>query len=101
MIRNIKARYEKGVLRTDTPLDLPDGAEVVITIRTGSDRNEPPLERGKIRDALVAAGLVAKCAAKGTTKPKRLPLAERNRLGRLFAGKPPLSEIIIAERDGK
>ena len=57
--------------------------------------------REKIREALIASGLVAKSATKKTTQPKRLPLAERKRLARLFAGRPSLSEIIISERDGK
>ena len=55
----------------------------------------------KIREALIASGLLAKGATKKTEQPKRLPLAERKRLARLFAGEPSLSEIIISERDGK
>ena len=101
MLCNIKATYEKGVLRTDHPLDLPDGTQVVLSVRTSSDHETPPLDRGKIRDALAAAGLVEKESPKKTTKPIRLSLAERKRLGRLFAGEPSLSEIILSERDGK
>ncbi len=67
----------------------------------GIEQETPPPDRGKIRDALAAAGLVGKESPKKTTKPSGLSLAERKRLGRLFSGKPSLSEIVISERDGK
>ena len=101
MFRKIKATYDKGVLRVKTPLDLPDGTEVEITVRISSETEGHTLDRGKVREALMASGLMAKGASPDTTTHKRLPLAERKRLARLFAGKPSLSEILISERDGK
>ncbi len=59
------------------------------------------MDRERIREALIASGLVAKDTAKKSEQPARLPLSERKKLARLFAGEPSLSEFIIAERNGR
>ena len=79
MLCNIKATYEKGVLRTDHPLDLPDGTQVVLSVRTSSDHETPPLDRGKIRDALAAAGLVEKESPKKNNETDKIVLGRKEK----------------------
>ena len=42
MTTNLKAIYEKGVLRLETTLPLPEGAEVVVIVTTHEEDNGEP-----------------------------------------------------------
>jgi predicted DNA-binding antitoxin AbrB/MazE fold protein len=89
------AVYEKGVLRLLTPVSLPERARVRLAILS---EEEPKDESRRVEAVLVAAGLV-----KLTDPPpgtRSVSQARRAELARLYADGAPLSEIIIAERDG-
>lgn len=90
------AIYENGVLRLLTPVSLPERARVRLAILS---EEEPEDEVHQAEAALIAAGLV---------KPASLQVAHRSisqdrraELARLYAEGGPLSDVIIAERDGR
>jgi predicted DNA-binding antitoxin AbrB/MazE fold protein len=90
------AIYEHGVLRLLTPLVLPERKKVRLQI-TEMEDSENDLQRAEA--ALVAAGLIKPGAA--SVDGRTVSDARREELAHLYAGSPPLSEVIIAERDAR
>jgi len=93
----ITAMYEKGVLRPLLPLRLKEHSLVQIQVIS-----EPPAEEAEREDVLrvlLEAGVIRP----HPPAPQRAPVDE----GRLEAARKalgaagPLSELIIAERDGR
>jgi predicted DNA-binding antitoxin AbrB/MazE fold protein len=90
------AIYENGVLRLLTPVSLPERARVRLAILS---EEEPDDELRRAEVALVAAGLVK--LASPQLEPRSISQDRRAELARLYAAGGPLSEVIIAERDGR
>lgn len=96
MISLATAIYEKGTLRLLTPVSLPERARVRVQIQ----------EEDKMSDDVQRA--IAILEASGLVKPLKQPQgaktitpARRAELAHLYAAGGPLSEVIIAERDGR
>lgn len=90
------AIYEDGVLRLLTPVCLPEQTQVRLTILSEED---PKDELQRAETALINAGLV-----KPMNPQQRIRLISQERrseLARLYADGNPLSETIIAERNGR
>jgi predicted DNA-binding antitoxin AbrB/MazE fold protein len=94
----VTAVYERGVLRLLQPLPLPEHTCVriqVLEAGEGGDMNE--IRRAEA--VLIAAGLI-----KPLAPPPDLPQVSEKRLAEVadrYAVGGPLSEVIIAERDGR
>ena len=93
----ITAVYENGILRPLTPLALPEHTRVEIQIV-----NQAPAaatERQQVRQALAAAGIIRPQTATEPIQPvsETALAAAAQTLGQ--AG--PLSDLIIAEREGR
>ena len=96
MTTEAMAIYENGVLRLLTPVSLPEHARVRLAILS---QEGPEDELRRSEAALIAAGLVKPAGPQRELKsvsPRR-----RAELARLYAVGGPLSEVIIAERDGR
>jgi predicted DNA-binding antitoxin AbrB/MazE fold protein len=94
----VTAIYERGVLRLLQPLTLPEQARVRIQV-LGAEHGEEMDEIGRAEAVLVAAGLI-----KPLYPPLDLPQISEKRLAEVadrYAVGGPLSEVIIAERDGR
>ncbi len=93
----ITAMYEKGVLRPLMPLRLKDRS--LVQIQVISEPQTEEAEREEALQALLEAGVIRR----HPPAPQRVPVDE----GRLEAVRKalgaagPLSELIIAERDGR
>ncbi|MBC8446985.1 MAG: antitoxin family protein [Chloroflexi bacterium] len=90
------AIYERGVLRLLTPIALPERARVRIQILE-DQHAEDDLRRAEA--VLIATGLVRQL--KPPPDLKTVSKARRVELARLYANGGPLSEVVIAERDGR
>lgn len=92
----IHAVYEQGVLRPLTPLHLPEHTHVQISIDPISKAEE---ERQRVRQALIAGGVIRPHFASSLIEPiseEALAAAAQ-----ALAKAGPLSELIIAEREGR
>ena len=92
----IHAVYEQGVLRPLTPLHLPEHAHVQISINPISNAEE---ERQRVRQALIAGGVIRPHSVSTLIEPiseEALAAAAQ-----ALANAGPLSELIIAEREGR
>ena len=94
----ITAIYENGVLRPLDPLDLPERTEVQVSIKPLAVSADADAHRRRVREVLVAAGLVLP-----QTEAPDQPLTEQERdeLARRIPPGRQLSEIIIEEREGR
>jgi len=97
MGKTITAVYENGVLRPLIPLLLPEHTQVELRIIKPATTAED--ERQQVRQALMAAGVIRPQPVLEATQPvSETDLAEAAQaLGQ--AG--PLSDLIIAEREGR
>jgi predicted DNA-binding antitoxin AbrB/MazE fold protein len=95
MSETITAIYEGGILRPLVPLHLPEHAQVQVRIITR--RQDSRGERQRVREALLAAGIIHRRPAVDLTSmvSEEELAAAANALGK--AG--PLSELILAERE--
>ncbi len=100
MGQTITAIYEQGILRPLKPLVLAEHSQVEIQIleTTSSVEDENNIRR-RTEEALIAAGLI-KPLAPPSDLPHILP-ERRQALARLYAAGGPLSELVIAEREGR
>lgn len=97
MNETVTAVYEKGVLRPLTPLALPERTHVQIKIVV-----QPPTaqaERQQVRQALLDAGVIR-------PHPPAMPVKEVSEAqlaeaANALAAAGSLSELIIAEREGR
>jgi len=90
------AIYEDGVLRLLTPVSLPERARVRVQILTDEEADD---ELHRAEAALIATGLVK--PLKPPVGLKTVSQARRAELAHLYATGGPLSDVIIAERDGR
>jgi predicted DNA-binding antitoxin AbrB/MazE fold protein len=95
----ITAIYENGVLRPLDPLDLPERTEVQVSIKPLAVSADADAHRRRVREVLVAAGLVLPQPEAPPGQP--LTEQERDELARRIPPGRPLSEIIIEEREGR
>ena len=96
-----EAIYEHGTLRLLSPLELPEQTHVRISV-SWEDTNASVDERLQIEAVLVAGGLMK--AMPLTAEPETIPhvsAARRAELARIFGQGQPLSDLIIADRDGR
>lgn len=96
MVATATAIYEKGTLRLLTPVSLPERARVRVQIQE-EDRIEDDLQRAVA--VLEASGLLK--PARQSQSRQTVSPARRAQLAQLYATAGPLSEWIIAERDGR
>lgn len=92
MDQTTTAVYENGLLRPAVTLDLPERAEVEITIRSnGESLND------KVGRALEAAGLST------PRKMKKSPISDERRaeLAEIFSSETPLGDYIREDRDAR
>ena len=97
MRETIAAVYEQGVLRLLKPLQLPEHTRVQVQITLPSSRGQK--ERQRVRQALLDAGVIRPRPPMGP-----IPQVSETQLAaasRALAAAGPLSELIIAERDGR
>ena len=90
------AIYENGVLRLLTPVSLPERARVRLAILS---EEEPEDKVRQAEAVLIAAGLVKPANLKAGLRS--ISQDRRAELARVYAEGGPLSEVIIAERDGR
>jgi predicted DNA-binding antitoxin AbrB/MazE fold protein len=97
MNETISAIYEKGILRPLTPLLLPERTRVQIQIVAQSPDDQE--ERQRVRQILLDAGVIRSHPSVEPTRPvsETQLAAAADALG--AAG--PISELIIAEREGR
>ena len=97
MSETITAVYERGVLRPLSPLLMPEHTHVEIRIvEQIPSRGE---ERQRVRQALLAAGII-----RPHSPIEPVPPVSETQLAaaaNALAAAGPLSELIIAERDGR
>ena len=96
MIATATAIYEKGTLRLLTPVSLPERARVRVQIQE-EEKTADDVQRA-------TAVLEASSLVKRSVQPDAIgvvPPARRAELAQIYAAAGPLSELIIAERDGR
>lgn len=89
------AIYERGVLRLLDPLALPERTRVRVVIKSISEDEE----RQRTEQVLADTGLVT--SPKPTVTVETVPEGRLNDIAQRYAVGGPLSELIIAERDGR
>ncbi len=95
----ITAIYEQGALRPLEPLALTERSQVKIQILETTSPPEEAAEMRRIEEVLITAGLI-----KSLNPPPDLPhisAERREELAHLYAVGGPLSEMVIAEREGR
>ncbi len=97
MSETIVTVYEHGILRPLKPLSLPEKARVWIQILA------PALpayeERRRVRQALLDAGVIHLQLPSEAIEP--VSEIELERSANVLASAGPLSELIMAEREGR
>jgi predicted DNA-binding antitoxin AbrB/MazE fold protein len=93
----IAAIYEQGVLRPLAPLALPEHTQVQLQIVEPDSGIET--ERRRVRQVLIEAGVIQ---PRAVLEPVQ-PIAEitLTAAAQALAKAGPLSELIIAEREGR
>ena len=93
----IEAIYEHGILRLSKPLSLPDKTHVQVNILVRQSTIQE--EKQKVRQSLINAGIICK-----DPSPENIEQVSEERLAmaaKVIASAGSLSELIIAERDGR
>ncbi len=96
----ITAVYENGLLRPITPLALPEHTQVQLQVLPVSGEESPSEHRRRVHEVLVAAGLSLPVAPL-MLEAQPLSAERREELARILASGGPLSDVILAERDGR
>jgi predicted DNA-binding antitoxin AbrB/MazE fold protein len=94
MVVSVRAIYEQGHLRLLEPVDLTDGAEVNVTILP----SEQELTVEEARARLRAAGVLVEYDDDEMKQGVELSAEERRRIGHLFVGNKPFSDLIDEDR---
>lgn len=95
----ITAIYEQGILRPLEPLVLTEHSQVRLQIlETTSSPNEVDEVR-RAEAVLIAAGLIQPLNIPADLP--HIPVERRTELAQLYATGGPLSEVVIAEREGR
>lgn len=97
MSETIAAIYEQGVLRPLTPLLLPERTRVQIQIIAQTPATQE--ERQQVRQALLEAGIIQ---PRPPAQPVQ-PVSETRLVeaANALAAAGPLSELVMAEREGR
>ncbi len=95
----ITAIYEKGALHPLMPLALPDHTQVRISVQPMCKDAADP--RNRVREVLLSAGLTSPPESDSPLFSCELTPEQREYLACLFGEKGPLSEMIMAEREGR
>ncbi|GAB4409894.1 MAG: hypothetical protein Fur0044_03550 [Anaerolineae bacterium] len=97
MSGTITAIYEQGVLRPLTPLALPEYTQVQLQIIEPDFNIEA--ERQRVRQVLIEAGVIR---PRPVVEPVQ-PIAETTlaAVAEVLGKVGPLSELIMAEREGR
>ena len=93
----IEAIYEHGILRLLKPLSLPEKTHVQVNILVRQSTIQE--EKQKVRQSLINAGIICK-----DPSPENIERVSEERLAmaaKVIASAGSLSELIIAERDGR
>ena len=93
----IEAIYEHGILRLLKPLSLPEKTHVQVNILVRQSTIQE--ENQKVRQSLINAGIISK-----DPSPENIERVSEERLAiaaKVIASAGSLSELIIAERDGR
>ena len=93
----IAAIYEQGVLRPLIPLALPERTRVRIQIVAQSPAAQE--ERQRVRQALLDANVILPRPPAETVRP--VSEAQMEEAANALSAAGPLSEIIIAAREGR
>ena len=96
MVSTATAIYEKGTLRLLTPVNLPELARVRVQIQE-VDKTGDDVQRAIA--VLEASGLVKRLEQR-KSRPA-VSQARRTELAQIYAAAGPLSEVVIAEREGR
>ena len=99
MSQVINAIYERGILRPLEPLTLAEQSQVKIQILETTSSEGATDENRRVEAVLLAAGLI-----QPLNPPPDAPhvsAERRQELARLYAAGGPLSEMVIAEREGR
>jgi predicted DNA-binding antitoxin AbrB/MazE fold protein len=96
----ITAVYENGLFRPLTPLVLPEHTRVQLQVLPVSGEESPAEHRRRVHEVLVAAGLSLPVAP-SMPEARLLSAERREELARILASGGPLSDVILAERDGR
>jgi len=97
MSETIAAVYERGVLRPLTPLVLPERTHVQIQIIAPVPTAQE--ERRQVRQALLDAGVIRPRPPADPIQP--VSEAQLAAAADALAAAGPLSELVIAEREGR
>jgi predicted DNA-binding antitoxin AbrB/MazE fold protein len=97
MSETIAAVYERGILRPLTPLVLPEHTSVQIQIVAPVPAEQD--ERRQVRRALLDAGVIRPRPPADPIQP--VSEAQLAAAADALSAAGPLSELIIAEREGR
>ena len=93
----ITAVYERGVLRPLKPLNLPEQAQVEIQIVASTSASKE--EKQQVREALLEAGVIRRWPDLTPVEP--VSETDLEAAARSLAAAGSLSELILAEREGR
>ncbi|GIK38683.1 MAG: hypothetical protein BroJett011_25160 [Chloroflexota bacterium] len=97
MNKTIMAVYENGVLRPLSPLALPEHSRVELQIV--KPETAAAEERQQVRQVLIAAGIVRPQMM--AERPQPVSEKELAAAAQTLGQAGPLSDLIIAEREGR
>ncbi len=97
MKETVAAVYEQGMLRLLTPLSLPERTRVQIKIVAELPSTDE--ERQRVRQALLEAGVIRPHSQIESVQP--VDEAELAAVAKRLASAGSLSQLIIAEREGR
>ncbi len=99
MSETITVIYEQGVLRPLLPLSLPEHVPVQIQIITPPADAARDEERRRVRQVLIDAGIIQ--SPSPTSEAPSISEAQLTAAAEALAAAGPLSDLIIAEREGR
>jgi len=100
MTTTINAIYEHGVFRPLEPLSVPEHTRVILQMQEAPPLDGHVIYRQRVQQMLIAAGL-SWPLLETVPSPSPLSAARRAELAHRFSVGQPLSEIILAEREGR
>ena len=98
MMRSHSAIYQNGILKLQEPLELPEGARVIVYVEPEQNISTVEAHRAMVREALES--LIQRKTPRNALPASRLSEERREELARLFAIGKPLSEILLEGREG-
>jgi predicted DNA-binding antitoxin AbrB/MazE fold protein len=99
MSQTITVIYEQGILRPLEPLSLAEYSQVKIQVLEVVSPPEEISEASQVEEVLLTAGLIRPFIPPPDSP--HVSLKRRQELALLYATGGPLSEMVIAEREGR